>query len=69
MDGKQAELRGRQRFRPKLRVDAAGFNFLRCKQPFETIAQYFAPVRERGRDQHAQYALSADLEAGQRRWP
>ena len=69
MDGKQAELRGRQRFRPKLRVDTAGLNFLRREQPLQTIAQYFASVRERGRDQHAQYALSADVEAGLKRWP
>ena len=30
MGGEQAELRGRQRFRPQLRIDAAGFDFLRA---------------------------------------
>ncbi len=63
MGGKQAELRGRQCFRPQLRVDPAGFNFPRREQPFETIAQYLAPMRERGRDQRAEHAVVADVEA------
>ena len=44
MGGKQAELRGRQRFGPKLRVDAAVLDFRRRQHSFQAIAQNFTPL-------------------------
>ena len=69
MGGKQAELRGSQCFRPELGIDPAGFNFPRREQPFQAIAQYFASMRERGCDQHAEHAVISDIEARLKRWP
>src|ERR1700742_178396 len=69
MRGEQAELRRREHFWTKLRVDSARFDFRRAEKSLQSIAQYFAPMRECCGDQHAQRAVVADVEARLERRP